>query len=115
VLPSVLRIATTESLLLIALTDQRAIASSSAGQQELAGDIGRLLGRQERHDLGDLGGLSRAAGRTRATSLSSTSGGIACVIGVSTRPGATALTRTCGAQRSASARVTPTSADFAAT
>ena len=49
-----------------------------------------------------------------ATSFASTSGGIAWVIGVSTRLGATALTRTRGAQRWASARPKPTSPAFEA-
>ena len=56
----------------------------------------------------------RRAG-TLATSPASTSSGIARVIGVSTRPGATAFARTRGAQRCASARVKPISADFEVT
>jgi hypothetical protein len=40
---------------------------------------------------------------------------MARVIGVSTSPGATALTRTRGAQRMASARVAPMRPDFAVT
>jgi hypothetical protein len=51
----------------------------------------------------------------RETSFSRTSAGIAWVIGVSTRLGATALTRTRGAQRNASARLIPTRPDFEAT
>src|SRR5690349_4995327 len=89
-------------------------APPAAGEQDLSGHVRGVGGAEEADDASDLVGLGGPARRHRDTRFSSTGAGIACVIGVSTRPGATAFTRTRGACSSASARVTPISADLAA-
>ena len=90
-------------------------AASAADEQHLTGDVrGGGDARWETVAATSSGSPIRPAGNQRDQPLQHL-GGMPSVIGVAISPGATAFTRTSGAQRSARARVKPIRPDFAAT